>query len=429
MKKFAKESQNATVVLLFFFSIIRWGMAMTYVEFFDKPFIENICVSLIKIPDRIVLVGGDKNVLEKHKERYEKLFIARGHRVEFVLKGVNKNNLNNIVECLSDIVMAYDDLAFDLTGGGELYLTAMGIVFERYKDKNIQMHKYNIKSSRLIDCDADGNTVDTGALPMLSVKENISLYGGSVMHYDAGLSDCSDEEFTGVIDTMWEICKKNPKAWNTRVSFFEYLLALPYTQKQELSFEVDIKRALLSTRKTLDNKFLSSLMAKGLITYELTDKLLRVNFKNQTVRRCLSKSGQLLEFRVLITAVSAVDKKGQPIYTDALSGVFIDWDGEKKENVPNTENEVDIILMRGAVPVFISCKNGYTDADELYKLHTVAENFGGSYSVKSLIAGSPSELSNGAKHRGIDMGLKIIDCVHTLSEEELVRRLSELWIS
>ena len=185
----------------------------------------------------------------------------------------------------------------------------------------------------------------------------------------------------------------------------------------------------MTTSKTPDKRFLANLMSKGLITYELSEDILKIDFKNDTVKRCLLKSGQLLEFKVLLAAARAKDKNGKFIYTDALSGVFIDWDGVKKENVPNTENEVDIVLMRGAIPVFISCKNGYTDVEELYKLHTVAENFGGEYSVKALIAGSVSELSNAVKHRGIDMGIKIIDSVHELSDGELERRLGELWIS
>lgn len=402
---------------------------MTYVEFFDKPFIENICVSLIKMPDRIILIGGDKSVLEKHKERYEKLFLARGKKTEFILKGINKNNLNNIVECLSDIVLTFDDCAFDLTGGGELYLTAMGIVFERYKDKNIQMHRFNIKSNKLIDCDADGNTINSDELPTISVYENIAVYGGSVLHFDGDIKACEDKSFYESVSDMWEICKKNPKIWNTRVSFFEYLMSLSYAEKDGLHFEVDIKKAQMTTSKTPDKKFLANLMSKGLITYELSEDSLKIDFKNDTVKRCLLKSGQLLEFKVLLAAARAKDKNGKFIYTDALSGVFIDWDGVKKENVPNTENEVDIVLMRGAIPVFISCKNGYTDVDELYKLHTVAENFGGEYSVKALIAGSVSELSNAVKHRGIDMGIKIIDSVHELSDDELERRLGELWIS
>ena len=65
-----------------------------------------------------------------------------------------------------------------------------------------------------------------------------------------------------------------------------------------------------------------------------------------------------------------------------------DWDGRDLEHPGNvqTTNELDVILTVGMVPVFISCKNGGIDSDELYKLETVSEEFGGKYAKKVLVA-------------------------------------------
>ena len=68
--------------------------------------------------------------------------------------------------------------------------------------------------------------------------------------------------------------------------------------------------------------------------------------------------------------------------------VSIDWDGvisSKDKHKPETRNEIDVVLMHGMTPLFISCKNGNI-GEELYKLHTVAERFGGPYGKKMLIA-------------------------------------------
>ena len=110
-----------------------------------------------------------------------------------------------------------------------------------------------------------------------------------------------------------------------------------------------------------------------------------------------------------------------------MSGITIDWDGVISRDVPNTENEIDIILMHGVIPVFISCKNGQADVNELYKLNTVAQTFGGQYSRKVLIAGSSLVLSKAVKRRAADMGVGIISSVHNLSDEVLSERLSALW--
>lgn len=46
--------------------------------------------------------------------------------------------------------------AFDLTGGDELAMAAIGIVYDRHKDKGIKLHQYNIRTGVVYDCDMDG---------------------------------------------------------------------------------------------------------------------------------------------------------------------------------------------------------------------------------------------------------------------------------
>ena len=77
----------------------------------------------------------------------------------------------------------------------------------------------------------------------------------------------------------------------------------------------------------------------------------------------------------------------------------------------DTENESDGVMMRGMVPVFISCKNGYIDREELYKLNVVANRFGGKYAKKVLFATSldDSDYSQFLRQRAKDMGIKVIE--------------------
>ncbi|MBQ3004644.1 MAG: hypothetical protein IJD88_01815 [Clostridia bacterium] len=69
-----------------------------------------------------------------------------------------------------------------------------------------------------------------------------------------------------------------------------------------------------------------------------------------------------------------------------MTGVVIDWDGklhdENTEKVLDTENEIDVLMMHGVIPVFVSCKSSSVDSNELYKLNTIAEKFGGPYAKK-----------------------------------------------
>ena len=112
---------------------------MTYIEFFDKDACENICSCVINPPKRVILIGNNKKLLEKHTERYSELFQSKGYDIDFQFRSVNKNQIQSILSVLAEIVEEYDECVFDLTGGDELYLTAVGILYERYRDKKIQM--------------------------------------------------------------------------------------------------------------------------------------------------------------------------------------------------------------------------------------------------------------------------------------------------
>ena len=94
--------------------------------------------------------------------------------------------------------------------------------------------------------------------------------------------------------------------------------------------------------------------------------------------------------KVFLAALEAQENDGTKTYNDVMNGVYIDWDGDisTDQNGYDTENEIDVIMMHGMVPVFVSCKNGYVDKDELYKLNAVATRFGGKYAKKVLVATS-----------------------------------------
>lgn len=85
--------------------------------------------------------------------------------------------------------------------------------------------------------------------------------------------------------------------------------------------------------------------------------------------------------------------------------------------------------MKGLVPILISCKNGMTDTDELYKLQTVANRFGGGYAKKVLITTylRKSERSlESLKQRAKEMKIRLIENVHSMSFEEFKNKLKNL---
>jgi hypothetical protein len=68
--------------------------------------------------------------------------------------------------------------------------------------------------------------------------------------------------------------------------------------------------------------------------------------------------------------------------------------------------------MHDLTPLFVSCKNGHIGDEELYKLHTVAQRFGGPHAGKMLIATNLDQKSAAANssfaQRAWDMDIFLV---------------------
>ncbi|MBR5947682.1 MAG: DUF1887 family protein [Clostridia bacterium] len=416
---------------------------MTLIEFFEKSVVENICTSIVHAPERVILVGYQKGLLNDHAQRYREFFLKHGHDIDFKCKNINKNDVATIVKTLEEIIEQYPDCIIDVTGGEDLYIFAAGIVCERHRDKNIQVHYINIRSGVTYDCDMDGEKISQDNPLSFTVEDNVSLYGGRVIYEDE-MADTThlwdmNEEFKRDIRTLWSICKEDCGMWNWQM---DVLGAAELYREPDTEPEVTVcsRDVLLDhqerngrNRYLFNNELIKKLIKAKLISSFEFDKSkpVHIEYKNEQIKRCLTKSGQALELIVYLAALEAKEKNGNPTYNDVMTGVFLDWDGELQEKrfAPGAENEVDVIMMRGMIPVFVSCKNGNFSADELYKLQSVANKFGGKYAKKVLIAPMLEKNSNKAAiiERCNDMQINLIGDVEEWNEDKLYKEIKVLW--
>lgn len=417
---------------------------MTYVEFFDKTDSENIVACLSHAPSRVVFVGDNSKRMKRHVKYYQKIFAGRGQEIEFVIKTVSKSKLADAVARLTEIVNEYGECAFDITGGDELLTLALGIVYAQNKEKNIQIHRFNLKNNSIYDCDMDGKTIFQD-VPMLSVEENIRAYCGEVVYGDVDSTLTYrwewDEVFLRDIERMWTICKENPHRWNAQTTILGGIVLNGKASADGLTYVVS-KAALEKWKYKLVREGVKledvagEMINRGLLrqfSAENTNRI-TVTFKNQQVKKCLTKAGLVLELKTYLMAQNLRDEDGNPVYQDMMNGVVIDWDNAPYEGHTetgcDTRNEVDLVMMHGVVPVFISCKNGKVNPDELYKFNTIAERFGGEYAQKALVLGPNDAVEGSVDHfrqRARDMGIQLIEDVQNLPEEDFAKKLKNLW--
>ncbi len=407
---------------------------MTIVEFFDENDIENIASALLCKPDRIVFVGHSSRKMNKAKEDYQEVLDKRDIKTKLEVKSVGRNNFKRIVEVLSEIAAEDEDCHFDLEGGEELYLVAVGMIAERFGNK-IGLHRYNIVSNNFLDCDEDGRPYCEEKVD-LTIKENIQIYGGKVTSSETSAK--TEEDITD-LKKMWEVCRVNPSMFNSQINALS-LAAKHFIKEGSLKITIDRSIAKNILERQGESfvyvpQIFSSLVKEGLITSLKTDDdTISFEYKSEYVRHLLNKAGNTLEHYITYIASTIKDADGKPTYNDILTGVSIDWDGETEQGKVDVENEVDVVLMHAMVPVFISCKNGSVDSDELYKLSQVAERFGGKYARKALIVSELDKMGGSAQYireRADEMGIKLIANAadKDVSEDDLRKTIRAFWNS
>ena len=385
---------------------------MILIELWDEAPAENIVAPLLLRPEAVIYVGFDPAPMRTRLEIYEQVARAHGISTVFSCCAVPRQ-LPQIVEALSALVRKASCL-LDLRGGDELLLAAAGIVYERYASAGLRLIQADVRSCAVSDC-MQRQALPCQPLPAISAAEYIRFFGGSLIAREASSEDFPPE-LSAAVEALWALCRADCGAYNTGVSDLNRICA---ESRGAALPEICVPLSCMDRDETLP--FLLRLAAVGAITPPQLDGDLRFRFTSPSFRKCLRKSGNTLELYTLLTCLRA-QRDGQPLFTSGVSGATIDWSAAptKQEAKADTINEIDAILMRGLTPVFVSCKNGSVGIDELYKLGTVADRFGGAYCLRLLVvtdygAGGGAEP---LRQRALDMGITLLDGVQNLSAEE-----------
>lgn len=430
---------------------------MTIIEFFDRTPVENIISCLSMRPKRVILAGGSGD-LSEHARILKRIAAAHDLDIEVSCVSIDRSSLSNAVSGLCSIIESeQDDFSIDLTGGEDLLLVAAGIVAERYAEhggRHIELHHYNVQTGAVQDCD-NNNKVFNNVRPQLSIVDDIVLHGGKLRYSSSVFGDGTyklslSEDFVEDVGAMWNLCRQDPAQWNTDVNALELLSHHKMQEEDPLSFFLTFRYAEEHVPNCREKLRRACRLAEDLASVGVLEKLrvesglLAFRYKNAQIKRCLAKAGSVLETKMLLLASAMRDENGEPYYNDAASGVVIVWNGKSNTNTRwnfsdwetgyddiSTENEIDVMLMHGAVPVFVSCKNGAVDSNELYKLNTVADRFGSTYAKKVIVAtylgknGSGREMDP-FRRRAEEMDIMLIEEAHLMSDAELAACLKSV---
>ncbi len=382
------------------------------IEFFDEEPIENLITCMNFRIDKVIFFGhSDIMTQERIKATRKSLKCICGiTEVEFF--EVSQKNLYKIVELMENEIRkevhAGGKCFFDLTGGEDLVLVAMGILSAQHK---MPMHKYALPSGELYllnkwdDVLRVDEAVEARKI-QLTLDDVIGLHGGVINYCQqkSVKSHLEDREFAHDVELMWEVARQNQRKWNALSSVLKSVIkyengGLVVSMQADALSQIAKRTPDMTSVKEI-RRYLHQLGESGILQEVRADsRFVSFTYKSEMIRDCLLDAGCLLEL------YTYYKRKHSGRYSDCRVGVHIDWDGIINGYEIDVENEIDVMLLEGMTPVFISCKNGKVNQMALYELDAVAGRFGGKYVKKELAA--TQEISQGYQKRAQEMNITI----------------------
>lgn len=386
---------------------------MTLIECFTQADIDNMANCLRLRPAKMILVGQAKKMARPIK-RYEKLLQKRKQKTRIVPCNIEHKSYRDICDALYKLLRNEKKCVIDITGGDETVILAVGAVLAQLTEeqrKEIRVEKYDHEQGVVVDCVRNRRTSSSRGAS-LTVEQLILLHGGCI-HPD---SYQPPEEYKySDLEQVWELSKD----WNNGIAkLLEFekrsddadplQICVPWSDLHSISHFAEKESIVLD--------LLEKMHRKNVINDYSNFYCMQYEYRSVEHRYCTAKAGNVLEMKTLLEARS-VAENGAPYFNDCRMSVSIDWDGVVNSPGPDTNNEIDVVLMRGTTPLFISCKNGDVEEEELYKLNTVANRMGGKYVRKMLVA---TNFNKGASfvQRARDMGIYLVTNVADLTHEQ-----------
>ncbi len=383
------------------------------IEFFDSEPLENLITCLNYKMDKVIFFGHSDTMTDSRVRDTRRALknICNITDVEFIT--VSQKSLYKVLELLEKEITAEmkggNKCFFDLSGGEDLVLVAMGMLATQYK---VPLHKFALPENELYlltkwdKVPRIDEVVERRELK-LTLDDIIGLHGGVINYRQQKdvKSNLDDKAFRESVRIMWEIANDSQKKWNGLSSVFKECTKYE-DENLRVRASVKVMKQVLKripdiiSVKELAN-YLNRLGAQGILEkVSMDEEFIKFSYSNPMIRECLLDAGCLLELHTYYTRVES----GR--YSDCRVGVHIDWDGEINGREIDVENEIDVMLLEGVVPVFISCKNGRVNQMSLYELDAVANRFGGKYVRKELAA--TQEITPGYLKRAEEMSI-IVD--------------------
>ena len=303
---------------------------------------------------------------------------------------------------------SHQDCAIDISGGTDASLFAAGMVAG-----DTPVFTYSRKKKSFFEI--RNASFARGFVPDLSldVPSCMMMAGGTLL---PGRADNETlPQRTGQIDKLFAVYSKYRRVWNHQISLIQKISS---AEPGILRAEGSLTENAGNRTVTADEDLFRSLAEAELIqNLDFSEGRVSFSFPDETVRFWLRDIGSVLELQVWRACMASGG------FDDVVLSAVVNWQNGKKLKGDSVSNEIDVVAVQGALPVFISCKTCEVHTEALNELAILRDRFGGKFSRAILAtSGTPSRSRAPMRSRAAMLGIELIEW-EDLKLDRLIRRL------
>lgn len=305
----------------------------------------------------------------------------------------NKNKKDRIFSLLGTLYSEMQDTVVEINGGNMVisnYAREASIYY------GIPCIMLDIENKKVIGVENAEEWEGKMKFPMLDFSDILTLQG---RRYERNMHMLADEKYYDRILSMSEYIFSH----QSDVKFFyDFLHHKSEGELSEPGLKIVLQRVQDVSPRILG--IFRMLESQGFIKeFTWDDNKITFVCVEYFVKEMLAVKGSWLEMYVYILA------KRSGLFSEVYQSVMIGWDLELNSGF-QVQNEIDVVLMKKGVPVFISCKMTNPKPEALNEIYALANSFGGYGAIPVLVTSSDVQTrSRTLYNRSKEMGIQLLD--------------------
>lgn len=337
---------------------------MVQIDFFDKDIVSALLPVATMEPDKVCFLIDKRSITGKGPKNVEEAIRKRLPNTEVEFVPVDTDSLADIYENLTRLINAHEGEVgcIDLTGGSELMSAC---AYRAAREFGITAIYVDARRENVLN-------VETGevikAVNHLTLDDCLNAIGAKRLRDSRELPP--EEEFDDII-AVSEVIFDHIVDWQKLCQHIANRIS------QTNGMEIEIPANVCKSKKGL-SAIEDAFEDYGLWTrvdHGESDSKRVYRFADKRRRGYITTFGVWLEFYIYIQALR--------VYEEAAVGVVIDW--YEGDNIDTEDNEIDVMVMRRSVPIFISCKMRKPVSGDLYEVGFMASKLAGAR-AKGIVA-------------------------------------------